>query len=120
MDYGLQRKKAWSDPFLDPQSVPDSLTFITLTAHYRVVMQPGHIAHFTLTIPEPFDFALTVAKPAGWHWSTPKEHFEHKTLWTAVRIGDIPVGLRMSARKNRVQVGAYTSSPLAKEETRRP
>ena len=79
-------------------------------------MQAGHIAHFTLTIPEPFDFALTVAKPAGWHWSTPKEHFGHKTLWTAVRIGDVPVGLRMSARKNRVQVGAYTSSPLAKAE----
>ena len=83
-------------------------------------MQAGHIEHFTLTIPEPFDFALTVAKPAGWHWSTPKEHFEHKTLWTAVRIGDVPVGLRMSARKNNVQVGAYTSSPLAKNGKRRP
>jgi DNA-3-methyladenine glycosylase II len=80
-------------------------------------MQPGHITHFTLTIPEPFDFTLTVAKPAGWHWSTPKEHFEHKTLWTAVRIGDILVGLRMGARKNRVQVRSYTTSPLAKEET---
>jgi 3-methyladenine DNA glycosylase/8-oxoguanine DNA glycosylase len=79
-------------------------------------MQAGHIAHFTLTVPEPFDFALTVAKPAGWHWSTPKEHFGHKTLWTAVRIGDVPVGLRMSARKNRVQVGAYTSSPLTRAE----
>ena len=79
-------------------------------------MQAGHTARFTLTIPEPFDFALTVAKPAGWPWSTPGEIFENNTLWTAVRLRDIPVGLVMSARKNRVQVKAFTQSPLSKEE----
>ncbi len=69
---------------------------------------------FTLTIPEPFDFALTVAKPAGWPWSTPKEVFENNTLWTGVWIGDIPVGLVMQAKKNRVSVRAFISSPLTK------
>jgi DNA-3-methyladenine glycosylase II len=69
-----------------------------------------------VTLPEPFNFALTVAKPAGWSWSTPKEIFEAGTLWTAVRVRDMPVGLRMSARKNRVQVRAYTESPLTRED----
>jgi DNA-3-methyladenine glycosylase II len=80
-------------------------------------MQPGHVAHFTLTISEPFDFALTVAKPAGWSWSTPKEIFEAGALWTAVRVRDMPVGLRMSARKNRVLVRTYTESPLTQEDS---
>jgi 3-methyladenine DNA glycosylase/8-oxoguanine DNA glycosylase len=79
-------------------------------------MQAGHSARFTLTIPEPFDFALTVAKPAGWPWSTPREIFENNTLWTAVRVRDFPVGLVMSARKNRVRVKTFTRSPLSKED----
>jgi DNA-3-methyladenine glycosylase II len=72
---------------------------------------------FTVTIPEPFDFALTVAKPAGWPWSTPKEIFGDNTLWTGVRAGDITVGLVMRAeKKNRVLVRAYTASPLTNEK----
>ena len=77
-------------------------------------MDLPHNQVFTLAIPEPFDFALTVAKPAGWPWSTPKEIFEKSTLWTGIRIGDTPVGLVMNAKKNRVTVRAYTASPLTK------
>lgn len=79
-------------------------------------MHLRHSMAFTLTIPEPFDFSLTVAKPAGWLWSTPKEVFENNTLWTGVWIGNIPVGLVMQAKKNRVSIKAYTASPLTKEE----
>jgi DNA-3-methyladenine glycosylase II len=80
-------------------------------------MLSRHVIQFTVTISEPFDFALTVAKPAGWPWSTPKEIFENKTLWTAVRIRNIPVGLVMSARKNKVFVRAFPPVPLEKEDT---
>jgi DNA-3-methyladenine glycosylase II len=80
-------------------------------------MLSRHVIQFTVTISEPFDFALTVAKPAGWSWSTPKEIFENKTLWTAVRIRNIPVGLVMSARKNKVLVRAFPPVPLEKEDT---
>ena len=80
-------------------------------------MLSRHVIQFTVTISEPFDFALTVAKPAGWPWSTPKEIFENKTLWTAVRIRNIPVGLVMSARKNKVIVRAFPPVPLEKEDT---
>ncbi|MGD0978139.1 MAG: hypothetical protein ABR962_03245 [Candidatus Bathyarchaeia archaeon] len=34
----------------------------------------------------PYDFALTVHKPAGWPFSTPFEIFEKGVLWTAVRM----------------------------------
>ncbi len=78
-------------------------------------MQLRHEYAFTVTIPEPFDFPLTVSKPAGWPWSTRKEIFDDGTLWTGVRVGDIPSGLVMAAHKNRVRVRAFTAALLAKE-----
>ena len=74
-----------------------------------------HLRHghtFTLTIPEPFDFALTVAKPAGWHWSTPREIFSRGTLRTGLYVSGIPAGLVMAAKKDRVTVRAFTERPL--------
>lgn len=68
-------------------------------------LEPGH--RFTLEIPEPFDFAKTVAKPAGWHWATPREIFRDGTLWTGIRLEGVPFGLKMSARKNTVRVTAF-------------
>jgi 3-methyladenine DNA glycosylase/8-oxoguanine DNA glycosylase len=52
---------------------------------------------FTETIKPipPYSFELTVRKPAGWPWLTPKEVYEHGVLWTATRICDIIVGLRL-------------------------
>ena len=72
---------------------------------------------FTLDIPDPFDFALTVAKPAGWHWSIRNEIFEDGTLWTGIYTRGTPVGLKMSARKNTVRVTAYSESPLSPGDT---
>jgi len=71
-----------------------------------------HEREFTLEIPEPFDFALTVAKPAGWHWSTPKESFEDGTLWTGVRASGIATGLAMAADGRTVTVRVFTEGPL--------
>jgi DNA-3-methyladenine glycosylase II len=75
-------------------------------------MQLTKIHRFTLSLPEPFDFTLTVAKPAGWHWSTLRETFEDGTLWSGLYLRDIPVGLKLSAEGNTVHVTAYTQSPL--------
>ncbi|HXW98537.1 MAG TPA: hypothetical protein VEI51_02305 [Methanomicrobiales archaeon] len=77
-------------------------------------MQLTEIHRFTLDIPAPFDFALTVAKPAGWHWATPREVFEDGTLWTGMYVGGAPVGLRLSAKKNRVSVVVFGSAPLGR------
>jgi DNA-3-methyladenine glycosylase II len=71
---------------------------------------------FSLTIPAPFDFALTVAKPAGWSWSTPKEQFSDGTLWTGLRFRGIPTGLVLRAADDRVRVRAFTETRLAKQD----
>lgn len=41
---------------------------------------------FRLKAIPPYDFSLTVHKPAGWSLLTPFEIFESGTLWTAMRI----------------------------------
>jgi DNA-3-methyladenine glycosylase II len=49
------------------------------------------------TVP-PYDFEVTVQKPAGWHLATPYEIFEKGTLWTALRIHSGKVfGLKLSS-----------------------
>jgi DNA-3-methyladenine glycosylase II len=80
-------------------------------------MQLEETGRFDLRIPEPFDFVRTVAKPAGWHWSTPGEVFLDGILWSGVYIGDIPVGLKLSATKNTVHVTAFSGSGLTPKET---
>jgi 3-methyladenine DNA glycosylase/8-oxoguanine DNA glycosylase len=40
---------------------------------------------FRLRSVPPYDFSLTVRKPAGWSLLTPHEIFDRGTLWTAVR-----------------------------------
>ena len=67
-------------------------------------------------MPTPFDFKLTVAKPAGWHWSTPKEVFENGTLWSGIHIKDKPVGIKLSAHKNSIILNVYSQSPLTTSE----
>jgi len=67
-------------------------------------------------IPTPFDFKLTVAKPAGWHWATPKEVFENDTLWSGTYINDKPVGIKLSANRNSITLDVYSRSPLTPPE----
>ena len=45
----------------------------------------------------PYSFELTVHKPAGWWWSTPKEIFEDNTLWTATRFRGKLIGLKLES-----------------------
>ena len=69
-----------------------------------------------IVLPEPFDFSLTVAKPAGWHWSTPGEVFENGTLWSGTYVDNDPVGLKMSAAGRKVTVTVYVRSQLTNRE----
>lgn len=72
-----------------------------------MILQREPVHRFTLKVPAPFDFAKTVAKPAGWHWATPREIFRDGALWTGIRIEGTPFGLKMSARKNIVTVSVF-------------
>src|SRR5208337_2331945 len=71
---------------------------------------------FEIVMPEPFDFSLTVAKPAGWHWSTPREVFTNGTLWSGTYLNSKPVGLKLSAVNERVTVTVYAQSHLTNDE----
>ena len=46
----------------------------------------------------PYDFSLTVRKPAGWPLFTPFEVYEERTLWTAAHIRGHLVGVRLASR----------------------
>ncbi len=71
---------------------------------------------FEIVMPEPFDFSLTVAKPAGWHWSTPREVFETGTLWSGTYVDGKPIGLKLSAVGKKVTVTVYDGSQLTENE----
>jgi 3-methyladenine DNA glycosylase/8-oxoguanine DNA glycosylase len=71
---------------------------------------------FEIVMPEPFDFSLTVAKPAGWHWSTPREVFRDGTLWSGTYVNGKPVGLKLSAVNDSVIVSVYVQSHLTNNE----
>ncbi len=72
------------------------------------------VADLQVEIPGPFDFALTVAKPAGWHWSTPGEVFEDGTVWTGLNLADRLVGLRLASHGDgAVHAAAFATSPLS-------
>ena len=46
----------------------------------------------------PFNFGLTVKKPAGWDLFTSKEIYEDGTLWTGIRFEGRPIGLKIQSR----------------------
>jgi 3-methyladenine DNA glycosylase/8-oxoguanine DNA glycosylase len=71
---------------------------------------------FEIVMPEPFDLSLTIAKPAGWHWSTPREVFRNDTLWSGTYLNSKPVGLKLSAVNERVTVSVYVQSDLTNDE----
>ncbi len=62
---------------------------------------------FSIKPEAPYDFSLTVHKPAGWPLFTPDERFENGTLWTALRISGKLVGLILRS-------GGTTDKPLIK------
>lgn len=76
-------------------------------------------ARLRLDIDGPFDFELTVAKPAGWHWSTPTEVCEGGVMWTAMRLAGRPVGVRLSSGEGgRVNAQAYAGFELERAHRR--
>ncbi len=46
----------------------------------------------------PYNFKLTVKKPAGWSLFTPFEVYERRTLWTATHLNGILVGIKLTSR----------------------
>jgi 3-methyladenine DNA glycosylase/8-oxoguanine DNA glycosylase len=73
-------------------------------------------SRFVITPAAPFDFKLTVKKPAEWSLFNTGEIFEANTLWTATRLNGRLVGLRLrsegTVEKPRVDVTLFTTQGL--------
>lgn len=74
-------------------------------------MPLGQPITFSLTVPDPFDFRLSVRKPAGWSWAAPFEVFEPEKsiLRTAIHLqsGRL-VGLKLrNMQGNEVEVTVH-------------
>jgi DNA-3-methyladenine glycosylase II len=74
----------------------------------------------------PYNFELTVHKPAGWWWSTPAEVFDDAICWTATRFEKRLLGLKLEStgtlQKPRIQCTVFANAELShvmKQDTTR-
>ena len=67
---------------------------------------------FEIAPVHPFDFRLTVRKPAGWDFFTSGEFYADDKLWTGLRLGSRPIGLKLQSlgTKERPRVGVQVYS----------
>ncbi len=63
-----------------------------------LMVKLNHSLTFEIKPIPPYDFNLTIRKPAGWPLFTPLEMYEKSTLWTAVLFKDFLVGLRLISK----------------------
>ena len=74
------------------------------------------MSRFAITPTAPFDFKLTVKKPAGWSLFNAGEIYEANTLWTATRLQGRLLGLKLrsmgSVEKPRIDVDLFTEDRL--------
>lgn len=68
----------------------------------------------------PYNFELTVRKPAGWWWSTPDEKFHDSTVWTLTRFKSKLLGLKLQStgapQKPRIRCAIFSKTKLGTSE----
>ncbi len=83
-------------------------------------MKLKFMSRFDIVPVAPFDFDLTVRKPAGWSLFNAGEIYEGGTLCTATRILGRLVGLKLRSvgtlKKPRILVTVFTVSPIPTRE----
>jgi len=77
-------------------------------------------ARFAIAPIPPFDFKLTMKKPAGWSLFNAGEIYQEETLWTATRLLDRLVGLKLHSvgtlEKPRILVTVFTKLHITARE----
>ena len=85
-------------------------------------MKLSHWSRFETIPVAPFDFRLTVKKPAGWSLFNAGEIYEDGTLWTATRLSGTLVGLKLESLgtvgRPRMRVTIFTHRPLPAQKKR--
>jgi 3-methyladenine DNA glycosylase/8-oxoguanine DNA glycosylase len=80
------------------------------------VVKLANTFSFVLVPRLPYNFELTVVKPAGWDLFTPEEVYSPHILWTALYIGGLLVGLRLkhggTTKSPKILVTAFSNQRL--------
>jgi 3-methyladenine DNA glycosylase/8-oxoguanine DNA glycosylase len=83
-------------------------------------LELAHRSTFGITPTAPFDFKLTVKKPAEWSLFNAGEIYEDDTLWTATRLQGRLLGLKLrsvgSVEEPRIEVALFTARSLTDHE----
>ena len=78
-----------------------------------------YVTRFQFKPVQPYNFELTVKKPAGWSWFTPYEKWGNGTIWSGFWFEKMPIGVKAHSSKNEVMVKIYSNKKLSKEEVLR-
>ncbi len=85
-------------------------------------MKLRRAARFEIIPISPFNFKLTVKKPAGWSLFNADEIYRDETLWTATRIEDRLLGLKLHSagtlNRPRIIATVFAKSSFLADETR--
>jgi DNA-3-methyladenine glycosylase II len=83
-------------------------------------MELKHRSRLAIVPVPPFDFKLTMRKPAGWSLFNAGEVYEDGALWTATRLLGRLVGLKLHSvgtlEKPRILVTVFTKLPMTTQE----
>ena len=68
----------------------------------------------------PYNFDLTLRKPAGWWWSSPDEEFNNDTCWSATRTNSELLGLKLRSAgttdKPQIHCTIYSKTKMGNTE----
>ncbi|MGA3290929.1 MAG: hypothetical protein ABSD42_11900 [Candidatus Bathyarchaeia archaeon] len=68
----------------------------------------------------PYNFELTLRKPAGWFWSSPDEEFNNDTCWSATRFNNELLGLKLQSTgttiKPQIHCTIYSKTKMTNHE----
>lgn len=81
-------------------------------------MRLRKVAIFRFIPKKPYNFELTVRKPAGWDWFTPSEVWDGKSIWTGFWFESSPIGLRAEEiKKGHIRVTAFAQKKLLRQKS---
>jgi len=73
-----------------------------------------------LEVVPPYNFELTLRKPAGWYWSTPEETCEKGTCWSATRFNGELLGVKLcsigTVGKPKIHCTIYSQTKIGDSE----
>jgi DNA-3-methyladenine glycosylase II len=81
-----------------------------LTKSFRIILKPK----------PPYNFQITMQKPAGWSLFTPFEIAAKDVLWTALHIDGLLIGLRLnslgSSRRPKIAIDVFARKKISSEQ----